>query len=485
MLDGAMTDEKPLRPMLPARHQPRLWSIDIGSISLKDTQQQMAYPFFALSKNPDREERRYEDHHGNTLEITPSVRGLPTIYDKDFLIYAVSLVMDRLNRGETASRRIVMHAADMLEFANRTKSGRDYKAVEDALMRLSGCRIKTNIRTGDTVQTDIFGMIDSGSMVRKFGFDGRLQRVEVTLSEWLWNAIEARQVLTLHPHYFRLRQPLERRIYEIVRKFCGRKAEWRISLALLHQKSGSRGNLRLFRQAVRKLAGQGDLLDYAVVFDGRRDIAIFRRQEGSLVSQTPSVNGQAPVSLPESVAAEARRRHGEEIDLATAEQDWRRWMERKGVRPTNPAALFLSFLDSWANRREIPATNSGGTDGRDWLQRIAEEWWAALDEAEREGWRDRIGERVELSDGAGWFRSEASMARAAFEAAWPPDRLPPADRPLPQALLAYAAAEAGLRDPDPAALQRGWRAEIEERPHMHDRWRASVVNYAGRIAGRK
>ena len=22
------------------------------------------------------------------------------------------------------------------------------------------------------------------------------------------------------------------------------------------------------------------------------------------------------------------------------------------------------------------------------------------------------------------------------------------------------------------ALTRGWRAEIEERPHMHDRWRA-------------
>ena len=482
MLNRAMTDEKPLRPMLPARHQPRLWSIDIGSISLKDTQQQMAYPFFSLSKNPDREERRYEDRRGNTLEVTPSVRGLPTIYDKDFLIYAVSLVMDRLNRGETASRRIVMHAADMLEFANRTKSGRDYKAVENALMRLSGCRIKTNIRTGDIVQTDFFGLIDSGSMVRKYGFDGRLQRVEVTLSEWLWNAIEARQVLTLHPHYFRLRQPLERRIYEIVRKFCGRKAEWRIGIALLHRKSGSRGNLRRFRQAVRKLAGQGDLLDYAVIFDGRRDIAIFRRQEGSLVGQTPSANGQDPVSLPESADDEARRRHGEKIDLAAAEKDWRRWMERKGVRPTNPEAMFLAFLATWVERRQ--GGSADGAGGRGWLQRIAEEWWAALDEADRGSWRDRIDERVELSDGTGWFRSEASMARAAFEAAWPPDRLPPADRPLPQALLAYAAAEAGLEDLDPAVLQSGWRAEIEERPHMHDRWRASVVNYAGRIAGR-
>lgn len=480
-----MIELKPLRTMLPVRHQPRLWSIDISSIALKDVQQQMEFPFFALSKNPDREDRRYEDRHGNTLEMMPSSKGMPTIYDKDFLICAISHVMDRLNRGEWASRRVRLYAADMLEFANRTKGGRDYAALDDAITRLRGYTIRTNIRTGDIRQTSIFGLIESGDLVRRYDGEGRLQYVEVTLSEWLWNAIEARQVLTLHPDYFRLRQPLERRIYEIARKFCGRKAEWRIGLALLHQKSGSRGNLRRFRQAVRKLAGQGDLLDYAVIVDGRQDIVTFRRQEGSLVGRTPSVNGQAPVSLPESAADEARRRHGEEIDLATAEQDWRRWMGQKGVRPTNPAALFLSFLDSWASRREIPSTASTGADGRDWLQRIAEDWWAAFDEDERESWRARIGERVELNNGEGWFRSEASMARAAFETAWPPDRLPPADRPLPPALLTYAAAEAGLKDPDPAALQRGWRAEIEERPHMHDRWRASLVSYAGRIAGRK
>ena len=53
-----MIELKPLRPMLPARHQPRLWSIDISSIALKDVQQQMEFPFFSLSKNPDREDRR-------------------------------------------------------------------------------------------------------------------------------------------------------------------------------------------------------------------------------------------------------------------------------------------------------------------------------------------------------------------------------------------------------------------------------------------
>ena len=207
-------DEKPIRPMLPTRHKPSLFSLDINSISLKDTQQHLEFPFFSLSKKPDLRPRRYEDAQGNRLEVSAHSKGLPTIYDKDFLVYAISVIMDRLNRGEPASRRLILYASDMLEFANRTKSGRDYMALDDAITRLRGCTIKTNIRTGDIYTTSVFGMIERGDLIRKYGFDGRLQHVEVTLSEWLWDAIRERHVLTLHPDYFRLRQPLERRLYE-------------------------------------------------------------------------------------------------------------------------------------------------------------------------------------------------------------------------------------------------------------------------------
>ena len=45
-------------------------------------------------------------YRGNSPKITPSALGLPTIYDKDFLIYAISQVMARLNPGEQASPRL-------------------------------------------------------------------------------------------------------------------------------------------------------------------------------------------------------------------------------------------------------------------------------------------------------------------------------------------------------------------------------------------
>ena len=475
-------DDKPLRPMYPIRHQPRLWSIDIGSISLKDAQQQMEFPFFSLSKNPDLKPRRYEDRLGNTLEITAHSTGLPTIYDKDFLIYAISLVMDCLNCGEQASRRIVMHATDMLEFANRRKGGRDYQAIEDALVRLSGCRIKTNIRTGDTVQTDIFGLIDRGSMVRKYGFNGRLQRVEVTLSEWLWNAIQARQVLTLHPDYFRLRQPLERRIYEIARKFCGRQPEWRVRLILLHHRCGAKSKLFEFRRAVRKLIASGDLLDYEVSHDAASDMVTFRRREGALIASSASLYSPADFTLPASVAAEARRRHGDGIDLQAAERDWHQWMAKKSIRPASPPAMFLSFLDSWANRHEILVAPSAD-DEQDWIAEMALEWWASLRDAEREFWRSQVGERIELSDGEGWFRSEASMAGEAFDRRWRQQLGPVEWMELPPQLLARAALAAGP-DVGTGEIEAGWREWIVDIDWLHDRPLWSVMSYAERLAKR-
>jgi len=471
-----MSDDRP-RPMLPVRHKPHLFSLDLASIPLKDVQQQMEFPFFSLSKKPDLEPRRYEDRHGNSLEVTPSVKGLPTIYDKDFLICAISHVMDRVNRGEPASRRLILYASDMLEFANRTKSGRDYRALDDSLLRLSGCRIRTNIRTGDTYRTSIFGLIESGDLVRRYGWEGRLQHVELTLSEWLWNAIKARQVLTLHPDYFRLRQPLERRIYEIGRKHCGHQAEWWIGLDSLRHKSGSKSRLKEFRRSVRRIAAGGDLLDYAIAYDPDRDAVAFRRREGSLVARS-GPDGDGGLALPASVAEEARRRFGDGTDLAAAERDWRAWLERKGLRPTNPAAFFLAFLATWTARQDAPA--AARKEG-DWIAETAEEWWAALPEGERGAWRDRLGARVELSDGQGWFRSEPSFAAEAFRHRFWRQPAAPREYELPPQLLARAAAMAPPGT-GPEDVERGWRRWIGSRAYLHDRPLVSVLVYAMSLA---
>ena len=68
----------------------------------------------------------------------------------------------------------------------------------------------------------MFSLIDRARITRQTR-EGRMMDVEITLSDWVFNAIQSNEVLTLNRDYFRLRKPLERRIYELARKHCGRQ----------------------------------------------------------------------------------------------------------------------------------------------------------------------------------------------------------------------------------------------------------------------
>ena len=133
--------------------------------------------------------------------------------------------------------------------------------------RLRGTSIKTNIKTGGQREKEGFNLIKGWKIVEKSPDNERMSAVEVELSEWLFNAVQAHEVLTLHPNYFRLRKPLERRLYELARKHCGHQTTWSIGLALLKDKAGSKGSLREFRRMVREIIEADTLPEYRVALD--------------------------------------------------------------------------------------------------------------------------------------------------------------------------------------------------------------------------
>ena len=104
--------------------------------------------------------------------------------------------------------------------------------------------------------------------------------VEITLSRWLYNAVQAFEVLTIHPDYFRLRKPLARRLYELARKHCGHQTLWAIGLDLLREKSGSKSTLREFRRAVRSIVADDSLPEYRIVL-GYDDKVTFYVRDGA------------------------------------------------------------------------------------------------------------------------------------------------------------------------------------------------------------
>ena len=116
--------------------------------------------------------------------------------------------------------------------------------------------------------------MDSFLIVRKDENDDKspIIAIEVTLPDWLFRSMEAKQVKTISADYFRLRKPLDRRIYELCAKHCGKQKEWHISLEILHRKSGSMATLRRFRQAIKELVASNDLPDYRLSYDDKRDV---------------------------------------------------------------------------------------------------------------------------------------------------------------------------------------------------------------------
>ena len=343
-------------PLLPDRQeQGDFFVCDIFDAAPKGDMASMAHPIFSLSTKPDHSARRYEDESGkNYLEVKPSNDGLATIHDRDVLIYCISQIMAALNKGQKVSRTVRLRAFDLLKATNRVTDGRGYEGLKSALSRLQGTQIETNIVTGGAEQLDIFSIIDRARIVRETR-DGRMQEIEILLSDWVFNAIQAQEVLTLHRNYFRLRKPLERRIYELARKHCGRQKEWRVSLPVLHRKCGSASTMREFKRLVTTIANQDEahdhMPDYALRMDG--DFMVFVNR-GTMIRDEPVVEEYSDIRLKGDTYLEAREA-APGWDVYHLEHEWKNWMSDGGLdAPKSPDKAFVGFCRKWFEKRGRP-----------------------------------------------------------------------------------------------------------------------------------
>jgi len=307
---------------------------DIFEASPKDDLGTMEHPFFSLSTRPDRTIRQY-DHNGTQITVTPSVRGRATIHDKDILIYCISQLMAALNAGREISRTLKLTAHDLLVATRRDTGGDSYTRLREAFERLAGTRITTNLSTGEVETTSGFGLIEAWEIVRK-SRGGRMISVTVTLSDWLFRAVQAKSVLTLNRAYFDLRKPLERRVYELARKHCGQQRTWRASVKTLHAKAGSDAPLRVFRAALRRMIVDDNLPDYEMSEDAGDVMVITRKR---LIEDD--------IALPrfDAQVMEQARDMAPGWDIYALEAEWRGfWVASGRQKLARPDKAFLGWL---------------------------------------------------------------------------------------------------------------------------------------------
>ena len=328
-------------PLLPDRHPQRdLFVCDIVDAVPKGDMSSMEHPVFSLSTKPEMRPRRYE-RGGNWIEISPSRYGIATVHDRDVLIYCISQCMAALNEGRQVQRSMRFKAYDLLVATNRQTSGRGYELLKDALRRLQGTQIETNLRQGGKEYFKIFGLVESAQIVRETR-DGRMLDVEITLSDWVWDAIENNNVLTMSRQYFQLRKPLERRLYELARKHCGMQPEWKIGLDTLREKCGSGSTDKEFRRLIGKIIVDDEqhdhMPDYTFTIEG--DNVVVRPKR--LIDEQLPLPNLSSLHL-KGDTYDAARRAAPGWDVHYLETEWRSWVVDKGIAVKDADRHFVSF----------------------------------------------------------------------------------------------------------------------------------------------
>ena len=334
--------------LLPKRHPQRdLFILDVTDVMPKDDMASMEHPLFSLATKPDHRHLHYE-MGDNRLKIVPSGCGLPTIFDKDILIFCISQLIHRKNQGKPIGKRVRFSARELMVCTNRKTGGVEYQRLENAFHRLIGTTFQTDIKTGDKRETRFFSLIESGSgFVRKDDERFRLDYCEVILSDWVMRAIEAAEVVSISQDYFRLRRPLERRLYEIARKHCGNQKRWQIGLDKLQDKTGSNAPLKRFRLNLREIIEQDHTPFYRFEL-GDNDLVTVRPRK-TKTKYTPSI------TIPEWAEEKSRDiAHKLGWDYYELRKKWVAFAESqaaKGNPPDDAGAAFVAYCKKQKNQR--------------------------------------------------------------------------------------------------------------------------------------
>ena len=78
---------------------------------------------------------------------------------------------------------------------------------------------------------------------------------------------------------------MERRLYELARKHTGHQTEWKVGLDLLHQKSGSKAELKEFRRMIIEIIEGNTLPDYRMVLNKENDQVHFYTKNQKRLAQ--------------------------------------------------------------------------------------------------------------------------------------------------------------------------------------------------------
>lgn len=257
----------------PQPSQLELFALEIldFDFSLKDEVDGMSLPIFAVNQKAQRDQLyTWVRHDGQVKMRIDAVAGRPTQHDKDLVIFVVSALMHEFNTTQQIPDYLELQTRQYLLGTERKDGGTQYAQFEGTLQRIQHMTVVVETNHGDDTKsiTKDFAYITGSEVIVRSSTD-QVLAVRLKVSDWLKQQISNKNVLTMNRDYFKLSGSLERRLYELFRKHCGKQGKWRVSIAVLHNLVGSASSLKEFKRGLGKLIEADLIPDYRMVLDGK------------------------------------------------------------------------------------------------------------------------------------------------------------------------------------------------------------------------
>lgn len=257
------------------------FSGNLVDIASRDKRETMNKPFFALSPK-QHEPIEYTSPSMNITVSGAKPYGVASIKDKDILIWIISQMVERRDRGEKVEQKIRFSVYECLRGIYRDRGGRQYKLFEQAMLRLATTSIVVTAKNPETGQKRATSPFHWLYYRLIYDEKGKPDSVEAVVPDWVYNGIMKQgNVLTLDKRYLLLSSNLERALYEIARVHCGSKnKQWKFRMRELYERTGSRSKFAHFARDVRKCVERDRLPEYCMGIqpdNGGEWVIFFRR----------------------------------------------------------------------------------------------------------------------------------------------------------------------------------------------------------------
>jgi plasmid replication initiation protein len=274
----------------------------LGDVPLRDDREGLSVPLFSLSKGRRTAPIIWQSSDGaRYVRVTANAtHGMATIWDSDVLIWAVSQVNAAVEAGKPVLRTLKSQPHELLRAIGRGVGGKDYAALEEALNRLAGTLVETNIRAAGKTRKSAFHLLEDWSHITGDA-TGRSEGMTLTLPHWLYDGVvKHRDVLAVSPEYFQLSSGIARFLYRIARRHGGKQVTgFRFSMKALHARSGSVQPMKDFARAVRKVVEAQGVPEYRLdLIEGQHGDEFVSMIRDVAKVGLPQRRGLAKVGLP-------------------------------------------------------------------------------------------------------------------------------------------------------------------------------------------